>query len=438
MDSSTEWIQIGQWEYFIADFAKRHPGGSVIQYYFGTDATDAFREFHSNSRKADAVLASLKRRPVSKAGQANKGGSANETEQAHGLGLVPTTPPVLVTAVDRPDPMMEDFRAWRDDLKARGFFKPSYLSLSLRLLEFLMLFVAGCFALRSGSLVWGVLLFSMSNVRSGWLQHEAGHNSLTTNPKLDKLLQTVLVGFGLSTSGYQWNRMHTKHHATPQKVSHDVDLDTLPFVAFYIGQLEWGRKHLPVSKLWLYYQAYTFLPFTAGLLIQNFWIYYLHPKVAFGKDRLGFCIMLASHVIKPSMFVLFGGTSFATGYALFVLCNCVTAIYLFGHFSLSHTFTDVVPADEHPGWVRYALEHTVDIANGNVAVDWIMGYLNYQVIHHLFPSMPQFRGPAVSRELAKKAKLWDIKYTRIGYFEAWGKMFANLSTVGQHYYRLEG
>jgi fatty acid desaturase len=29
-------------------------------------------------------------------------------------------------------------------------------------------------------------------------------------------------------------------------------------------------------------------------------------------------------------------------------------------------------------------------------VDWWMSYLNYQVEHHLFPSMPQFRHPQTS------------------------------------------
>jgi fatty acid desaturase len=37
-------------------------------------------------------------------------------------------------------------------------------------------------------------------------------------------------------------------------------------------------------------------------------------------------------------------------------------------------------------------------------VDWVMGYLNYQVIHHMFPAMPQYRGPAVSKELQLLAK----------------------------------
>lgn len=42
------------------------------------------------------------------------------------------------------------------------------------------------------------------------------------------------------------------------------------------------------------------------------------------------------------------------------------------------------------------------------------GYLNYQVIHHLFPTMPQSYGPQVSRELRIKAKEWGIAYTTVG------------------------
>lgn len=41
------------------------------------------------------------------------------------------------------------------------------------------------------------------------------------------------------------------------------------------------------------------------------------------------------------------------------------------------------------------------------------GYLNYQVIHHLFPSMPQCYGPLVSPELRAKAKEWGITYTTV-------------------------
>ena len=110
-------------------------------------------------------------------------------------------------------------------------------------------------------------------------------------------------------------------------------------------------------------------------------------------------------------------------------------MYLFGHFSLSHTFTPTIDADKNPSWIRYAIEHSIDINPTNHFVNWIMGYLNCQVIHHLFPSMPQYRGPEVSKELIIHCKKWGIEYTILGYREAWKKMFQNLNNVGEAYNR---
>lgn len=48
--------------------------------------------------------------------------------------------------------------------------------------------------------------------------------------------------------------------------------------------------------------------------------------------------------------------------------------------------------------------HSLPSLAGNPVVSWMMGYLNYQVIHHLFPAMPQFRGYQCHQELQTLAK----------------------------------
>jgi len=117
-----------------------------------------------------------------------------------------------------------------------------------------------------------------------------------------------------------------------------------------------------------------------------------------------------------------------------LLSSWFAGVYLFGHFSTSHTFLPVIGEKENKNWVRYAIEHTVDISPTNYLVSWIMGYLNCQVIHHLYPNMPQHRGPAVARRLQSFCKKWDLKYEVIGYFEAWSRMFSNLGEVGMKYW----
>jgi fatty acid desaturase len=59
-----------------------------------------------------------------------------------------------------------------------------------------------------------------------------------------------------------------------------------------------------------------------------------------------------------------------------------------------------------------------------------MGYLNFQAIHHLFPSMPQHNGGKVSVKLIEFCKENNINYKIIGYRKAWYDMLSNLDSVG--------
>ena len=227
--------------------------------------------------------------------------------------------------------------------------------------------------------------------------------------------------------------MHNKHHATPQKVAHDIDIDTLPLVAFYRGAVENNRRE-HVSSHWLRYQAYTFLPLTSGVFVMAFWVYYLHPrKMIRDLDVVQGVCSAAGHVVRTELISRVTGWGYGASYLFLMLQMVGTGMYLFGNFSLSHTTTPVVESDEHPTWIHYAFEHTVDINPENPLINWFMGYLNCQVVHHLFPSMPQFRQPEVSKRMKSWVKKWDIKYTIIGYAAAVRDCFRNLNEVGKYY-----
>jgi hypothetical protein len=71
-------------------------------------------------------------------------------------------------------------------------------------------------------------------------------------------------------------------------------------------------------------QAYTFVPITT-MVVSIFWFYFLHPIKAWKKDRLGFILLVASHIIKPTLFVVFGGTSFLRGYLLMTAAYWITS-----------------------------------------------------------------------------------------------------------------
>jgi len=402
--NSKKIICIGEYEYDITDF--KHPGGNVIYYMSsGQDATNTFEEFHYRSKKAKSVLQSLPKKKIEVSNADN--------------------------GIDRDNAILEDFKVFRQSLESRGFFTPSIPHVIYRILELICIYG---FAVRmiQINIYVSILLFGLFGGRCGWIQHEGGHNSLTGNIKVDKWIQNIFIGFGLLTDGSMWNSMHNKHHATPQKIGHDMDLDTAPLVAFYTDAVYKYRNNFAV-RMWLKYQSYSFLPITSGMFVMLFWILYLHPrKIIRDKNVVQGCIVLFAHLSRILLFMKLGNVSLSSALFYHFLTFYLSGIYLFGQFSLSHTFTPVIQNDENPSWVHYAIEHSVDIEPQNPIISWVMGYLNCQVIHHLFPSMPQYRGPEVSLELQEFCNKWGIKYTIMTYFDAWYCMFKNLNDIGNN------
>ena len=422
-----------------------HPGGSMIGYAAGIeDAGDTFREFHARSKSARTVL--------------------NALPKMDAVDDVMAT----VAANSRQHAMLADYRDMRATLTNIGCFEPDLIHAYFRLMEIAFFFGLGVW-LAPYNIYASMLAFIAFKTRCGWVQHEGGHLSLTGIKTVDRTIQAVTMGLAGGLSGTFWNTMHHKHHATPQKIKHDIDLDTTPAVAFFKTAFEQntnGPAAVPyMNRWWMRCQAWLFLPITNGVLVHLFWTYYLHPKRvltairASSADRTSghmrhrhlfeAACMLSCHTVLPAVFYWRGEYSAVSAYLLLMVCNFWNVIYLFGHFSLSHTFTDVVPENEHRLWFEYAIRHSVNISTRSALVGWIMGYLNFQIEHHMFPSMPQHKNAIATPHVRAFCARWDgtntddandgsgteyrLKYVELGYIEAWRKMFANLSDVGLHY-----
>ena len=407
------YIKIDNSIYDITHFVNEHPGGSVIQHYVGFDGTDAFNAFHYRSKKArqrlktlptvDSKIADMEKIVFKKYSNDN-----NTVE------------------------MLVDFEKWRQSLINRGFFEPNYCHIFYRLLELVLLFIFGSICFSNSMSILGILLYGLFLGRCGWLGHEAGHTSLTGIKNIDIFFHKMLYGFGIGLSSKKWNSMHNKHHASTQKESFDPDLNTTPFVAFYNNAIE-NNKSQYYSIIWLKYQALTFIPITSGIFISLFWMLYLHPvTIIKNRDWTNGFFVIVSYIIKIFL-ISRGGHSFIMSCVLLFLSMVCGSMYSFGHFSLSHTFMPTIKNDETPNWVDFSLYHTVDIDPQNSFICWIMGYLNCQCVHHLFPQMQQFRQPEISLELIQFAKKWNRPYTIINYSEAWKRMFNNLTQVGKEY-----
>jgi len=61
------------------------------------------------------------------------------------------------------------------------------------------------------------------------------------------------------------------------------------------------------------------------MIVTVFWMFYLHPKKALKNDKLGLLVMCLSHIVRPAMFVVYGGTSFAHAYSLMIAAYWLTS-----------------------------------------------------------------------------------------------------------------
>lgn len=93
--------------------------------------------------------------------------------------------------------LTEDFTKLYLEIEKEGMFVPSYTHNILRVLELVVMGAIGYALVQCESniaKVIGSILIGLMQGRSGWMQHEGGHNSLSGKPKIDRILHAFFFG----------------------------------------------------------------------------------------------------------------------------------------------------------------------------------------------------------------------------------------------------
>ncbi|OXA59621.1 acyl-lipid (8-3)-desaturase [Folsomia candida] len=384
--------------YDVTNFS--HPGGNIISFFVnnGEDSTNTFRQFHHRSiAKSSLMLQSLPRR------------KAEPGEYAT------TIPP---EQLERHRQLTAGFQKLFKELERDGFFEPSPTYICIRIVS-LLLFIGVGFQLAfldaTVLRLLGLVMLAVGGAQSGWVMHEAGHYSLTGRPKLDRILQSLIFGLSTGFSAAWWRTYHNRHHAAAQRVGKDEDVNYLPLIAF-------NKETVPTEEegksFWVRNQALLYFPID-GFLIIFYWKMVKCPRYAWHKG---------AYLDLFCMGVHYATVAYSLGLLPYLFVIWMTAIYTLGHLSLNHTHTPVTEVETH--WVEHALTHTVDIAP-SWWVDLIMGYLNYHVLHHLFPTMPLFRGRKVMDRIKQFAQEYGLPYQCHSYWKSIQLTITNVRDVAR-------
>ncbi|XP_064598122.1 acyl-CoA 6-desaturase-like [Liolophura sinensis] len=354
-----KWLVIEGKVYDITNWSRRHPGGSrVISHFAGQDATDAFRAFHNDLGNVKKYLT-----PIYK-GDLRKG-------------------EYVVRDMDK------DFREVRATAEKMNLFKPNFWFyffhlghiLALEAMAYLVMHWYG-----TGWIPWTISLLCYSTVQAqtGWLQHDFGHLSVCKSSFWDHRFHDFVMGFIKGASRQWWNHMHYQHHAKPNVMDKDPDvrIDKL----FVVGDV------MPVEKAKEKKQT---MPYN----LQHKYFFLIGPPLLF---PVYFQFMLIRHIItRRAWSDLFWMMTFFVKfiylyYPLLGLKGVIVYYFLMRCLE-SHWFTWVSQANHIPmeidhdsakPWLKLQMHATCNIEK-SFFNDWFTGHLNFQIEHHLFPTMPR-------------------------------------------------
>uniref|UniRef100_A0A674A6H7 Fatty acid desaturase 2 n=1 Tax=Salmo trutta TaxID=8032 RepID=A0A674A6H7_SALTR len=359
-----QWLVIDRKVYNITQWAKRHPGGiRVISHFAGEDATDAFSAFHPDPNFVRKFLKPLLIGEL----------APTEPSQDHGKNAA----------------LVQDFQALRDRVESEGLLRARPLFFSLYLGHILLLeaLALGLFW------VWGTswsltllcsLMLATSQSQAGWLQHDFGHLSVFKKSSWNHVLQKFVIGHLKGASANWWNHRHFQHHAKPNVFSKDPDVNSLHvFVLGDTQPVEYGIKKLKYMPY--HHQHQYFFLIGPPLLIPVYFHIQILRTMFLRQDWVDLAWSM-------SFYLRF----FCCYYPFFGLFGSV-ALITFVRFLESHWFVWVTQMnhlpmemdhERHQDWLTMQLSATCNIEQSTFN-DWFSGHLNFQIEHHLFPTMPR-------------------------------------------------
>ena len=250
------------------------------------------------------------------------------------------------------------------------------------------------------------------------VMHDANHGAFFRARRLNHLLgwsADVVLGI----SSHAWRVKHNVAHHTYTNVDgYDADATQVPLARLISVQPRrpWYRfQHI---YIWPLYSLMVLRWQTAGDIaaFRNGRIGRSALRPPRGWDLIGLvagkALFLIWAIAVPLL--IYPWWLALAGYAAFaMIMGLVTATT----FQLAHCVEEAdsaSPADlaaSRRVWAIHEVETTVDFCPRNSVLTWILGGLNFQIEHHLFPRIPHTHYPQIAEIVRRNCKLHGVRYS---------------------------
>ena len=256
-----------------------------------------------------------------------------------------------------------------------------------------------------------------------FIGHDAGHKQILRGKRANDVVGYAHAGL-IGVSYGWWIGKHNRHHANPNHEDEDPDVQ-ISVLAFTEGQggakrgfLRWMAKH----------QAFLFFPM---LLLEGFDLHLSSVEAVRKRE-------VKARALEAAL--LLGQLAAYLTAVFVVLSPGVGVVFVVVHQALWGLYMGCSFAPNHKGMPTLAAGHTLDFlrkqvltsrnVRGGPVVDFALGGLNYQIEHHLFPSMPRpslRQAQVIVREFCAGH---GIDYAQCGWLASYGHVLRHLHAVG--------
>lgn len=373
-------VRIGDYWYDLTAWQHQHPGGSqIIREMNGRDATDAFAAIHSD--EAHARLTKLGRTPIEPCDN------------------------------DAVPGEVQAFRQFRAQLVKDGFWVRQPLQEVWLLSMVWGLYLFGTYlAVYTSQKLLAVGVLGLAMQQAGWLGHDFQHGRGGYCWYVGHLTACLINAF----SPTWWSQKHNTHHVFPNFMGVDEDIANDPIFHLWIPK---AKKDVFIRK----YQHLYFLPVCAAIYVSwriQSWKFAWAAKNYFELTMisLGYVWLLA---------VLPWGVAFAS----ILLGGWLVGIIV----TATHQSETMTTKDENPAYnfVRHQFDSTRNAdTTSNPFMHYLWGGMQFQLEHHLFPTLPRYRHSELAPRVKAFAKANGLDYRAESVWAIWSRTLSTMHHYG--------
>ncbi|MFI9392671.1 fatty acid desaturase family protein [Streptomyces bauhiniae] len=290
-------------------------------------------------------------------------------------------------------------------------------------------FYAGCWAafVLVGASWWTLAVAAALAVAYGQVAlvaHDIAHRQVFRRRRASEVSGRIAGNAGIGMGYGWWQDKHTRHHANPNH--EELDPDLVPDLLVWTRAQAHAATGLP--RLIGRAQAFLFFP------LLTFEGYNLHVagvrSLANRSLRSRFLegVLLIGHfaayltalflVLPPGMAIAF----LAVHQGLF-------GVYLGSIFAPNHKGMPTLTGEDRPDFLRRQVLTSRDIRGGRFT-DIALGGLNYQIEHHLFPSMPSPNLRKAQVVVRRYCEELGVAYMETGFVDSYRQTLGSLHRAG--------